>query len=171
MKSSYVITFIGDDRPGMVEALSSVIERNGGNWHDSRLSQLAGKFAGLILVSLPAKSGQTLETELKALSATGLSVRVSATGETTGTESGRPITLSVMGLDRPGIVMEISRALAQRQINVLEMDSSVSSGPMSGEMMFSARITAAIPEDTDMENLSDSLEDIANQMTLDIDLD
>ena len=51
METSYVITFIGDDRPGLVEQVASVIENNRGNWHESRLSQLGGKFAGLVPVS------------------------------------------------------------------------------------------------------------------------
>ena len=171
MDTSYIITFIGDDRPGLVEQLSSVIENNSGNWHESRLSQLGGKFAGLILVSLPASSSDSLESELKALSATGLSVRVTPTTETNLAGGGRSITLTVLGPDRLGIVREISRALAERNINVVEMDSQVDSAAMSGESLFKARIDAHIPNDTDLDDLQDSLDEIANHMTLDIDLD
>jgi len=171
VETSYIVTFIGDDRPGLVEQLSSVIESNRGNWHESRLSQLGGKFTGLILVSLPDESGDTLQADLKALSASGLSVRVTPTGVGTVSAHGRDITLSVIGPDRLGIVREISRALAERQINVVEMDSQVGSAPMSAEMIFKARIDAQIPQDTDMDDLSDTLEEIANHMTLEIDLE
>tara|TARA_R110002110_G_scaffold66978_1_gene183082 strand:- start:186008 stop:186526 length:519 start_codon:yes stop_codon:yes gene_type:complete len=169
VQTSYIITFIGDDRPGLVEQLSSTIERNGGNWHESRLSQLGGKFAGLVLVSLPASGGPKLEADLKALSASGLSVRVTSTSKATAAaEEGRNIRLSVIGPDRLGIVREISRALASRNINVIEMDSHVSSAPMSAEMLFEARIDAWIPESANLDDLSDNLDDIANQMTLEI---
>ncbi len=171
MDTSYIVTFIGDDRPGLVEELSSVIESNRGNWLESRLSQLGGKFAGLILVSLPSESGAGLEAELKALAASGLSVRVTPTSDALPAEGGREITLSVLGPDRLGIVKEISRALAERQINVVEMDTHVESAPMSGEFLFRARIDAHIPGDTDMGDLLDRLEEIADHMTLDIDLD
>ena len=171
MQTSYIITFIGDDRPGLVEQLSSIIERNGGSWHESRLSQLGGKFAGLILVSLPSDGGPSLETDLSALAASGISVRVTATGESAASVPGRGITLTVIGPDRLGIVREISHALAQRQINVLEMDSQVDSTPMSAEMIFSARIEAWIPETTNMDDLRDTLDEIADHMTLEIDLD
>ena len=171
MESSYILTFIGDDRPGLVEQLSSVIESNRGSWHESRLSQLGGKFAGLILVSLPEDSGAALETDLKALASSGLSVRVTPTNDAAAAHSGREITLTVIGPDRLGIVREISRALAQRQVNVVEMDSHVDSAPMSAEMIFRARIDALIPQDTDMDDLSDTLEEIANHMTLEIDLE
>ncbi|MEP4147970.1 MAG: ACT domain-containing protein [Halioglobus sp.] len=171
MDTSYIITFIGDDRPGLIEQLSSVIESNRGNWHESRLSQLGGKFAGLILVSLPTASGPDLEAELKALSASGLSVRVTQTNDTAIITGGKAITLTVLGPDRLGIVREISRALAEREINVVEMDSQVDSAAMSGELLFKARIDAQIRENTNMDDLHDTLEDIANNMTLDIDLD
>jgi len=169
--TSYIITFIGDDRPGLVEELSRVIENNRGNWHESRLSQLGGKFAGLVLVSLPEESSASLEANLKGLSASGLSVRVTPTEGASNAGVGRPVALSVIGPDRLGIVKEISRALAERKINVVEMDSHVSSAPMSAEMIFHARIEAEIPRDTDLDDLHDTLDEIANHMTLEIDLE
>ncbi|MDH5173282.1 MAG: glycine cleavage system protein R [Gammaproteobacteria bacterium] len=171
METSYIVTFIGDDRPGLVESLSRVIESNRGNWLESRLSQLGGKFAGLVLVMLPGENGETLEAELKALSSSGLSVRVTPASAMAATSPGRSITLTVIGPDRLGIVREISRALAQREVNVVEMDSEVSSAPMSAEMIFRARIDAQIPEHIDLEDLEDSLEEIANVMTLEIELE
>lgn len=170
METSYIVTFIGDDRPGLVEQLSQTIEKNGGNWHESRLSQLGGKFAGLILVSLPVDGGPSLEADLNGLASSGLSVRVTATGEKVAPTPGREITLTVIGPDRKGIVREISRALAQREINVLEMDSQVDSAPMSAELIFSARIEAWIPEATNVDDLWVSLDEIANQMTLEVEL-
>ena len=171
MATSYIVTFIGDDRPGLVEQLSSVIQRNGGNWLESRLSQLGGKFAGLILVTLPADDGKALEADLNALAASGISVRVTPTTERKAPEAGRNITLTVLGPDRLGIVREISHALAKRQINVTNMESEVRSAPMSAEMIFSANIEAWIPEGTRLDDLQDTLDDIANHMTLEIDLE
>ncbi len=172
MDASYIITFIGDDRPGLVEQLSSTIENSQGNWLESRLSQLGGKFTGLILVSLPADSADGLEAELKGLASSGLSVRVTpAAGAVTSAAEGKTIVLTVLGPDRLGIVKEISRALAGHNINVVEMDSHVDSAAMSGEMLFHARIEAQVPTDTDIDNLHASLDEIANHMTLEIDLE
>jgi glycine cleavage system regulatory protein len=171
VETSYIVTFIGDDRPGLVEALSRVIESNRGNWLESRLSQLGGKFAGLVLVSLPGENGAALEADLKGLSSSGLSVRVTPAHAVASGKRGRCITLTVIGPDRLGIVREISRALAQREVNVVEMDSEVTSAPMSAESLFSARIDAEIPEHIDLDDLEDSLEEIANHMTLEIELE
>ncbi len=172
MDTSYIVTFIGDDRPGLVEQLSQVIENNSGNWHESRLSQLGGKFAGLVLVSLPEARGATLEADLKALSASGISVRVTPTSAVASAAEGvSRVTLSVLGPDRLGIVKEISRALAERQVNVVEMDSEVRSAPMSAELLFHARIDAHIPAHVSLDELHDAMEEIANQMTLEIDIE
>ena len=89
---------------------------------------------------------------------------VAASGE------GRRISLAVLGPDRPGIVREISRALAAEQVNVIDMESEVSSAPMSGEPMFRADILAEIPQSASMDVLADALDAIAEQMTLEIDL-
>lgn len=171
METSYIVTFIGDDRPGLVESLSRVIESNRGNWLESRLSQLGGKFAGLVLVKLADENGAALQADLKALSSTGLSVRVTPAMPLPSRRRGRDITLRVIGPDRLGIVREISRALAQREVNVVEMDSEVSSAAMSAELIFRARIDAEIPDHVDLDDLEDSLEEIAESMTLEIELE
>jgi len=155
-----------------VEKLSSTIEQMGGNWQESQLSQLGGKFAGLILVGLAGGDGAALEAALKGLASSGLSVRVTPAADVyTTAQSGRSIRLSVLGPDRPGIVREVARALAQREINVVEMESQVESAPMSSELLFRALIQAQVPAATDLEELLEQLESIANQMTLDIDLE
>lgn len=176
VQTSFIVTFIGDDRPGLVEQLSAAIEKNRGNWQESKLSQLGGKFAGLILVSLPADGGPSLEADLAALAASGISVRVAAVDTIADVRlpaslPGRSIKLTVIGPDRRGIVREISRELAQRQINVLEMTTDVQSAPMSAQMIFTARIDAWVPEAASMDDLWASLDEIADNMTLEIDLE
>lgn len=174
MQHNFMVTFIGDDRPGLVDRLSSIIEAQGGNWNESRLSQLGGKFAGLILVSLATNDPQPLEDALRDLSATGVSVRVTPTADIAQSAaqatSGRRVSLNILGPDRPGIVKEIAHALAERDINVIEMHSNVSSAPMSAELLFAAQVEAVIPQDSNLDELGLSLEAIANTMTLEIDL-
>ncbi|MEM1155213.1 MAG: ACT domain-containing protein [Pseudomonadota bacterium] len=171
MQPAYIVTFIGDDRPGLVESLSEVIEQRGGNWLESRLSQLGGKFAGLVLVSLPEEHANSLEKELKNLAASGLSVRVTPAGIQSDSYRGRHIKLTLIGPDRSGIVRQISKALAQSGVNVVEMESAVESAPMSAELLFKARIDAEIPEHFSLDELDEQLDVIANTMTLDIELD
>ncbi|NND67470.1 MAG: ACT domain-containing protein, partial [Halioglobus sp.] len=113
----------------------------------------------------------SLERELATLSASGLSVSVNATDGVPATAERIDLRLSVIGPDRPGIVKEVSRALAERKINVVEMDSHVAPAAMSAENLFNATISASVPAETNLDELSDSLDDIANQMTLDIEIE
>ena len=169
MQTTFIISFIGEDRPGLVEALSDAISRHGGNWLESRLSQLAGKFTGLVSISLPEESSEALQEDLKNLSEAGLSVRLTpCTGQVANKEHARLITLTILGPDRPGIVREIAAALSSRAINVVDMESYVSSAPMSAELLFHARVEAELPEQGNLEELGDSLDAIANEMDVDI---
>ena len=79
VETCYIISFLGDDRPGLVKQVAQVVAENQGNWLDSQLSQLGGKFAGLILISLPSASGEDLEIALKELSHSGFRVQVTPT--------------------------------------------------------------------------------------------
>jgi len=53
MTQHLVLTVIGDDRPGLVEALSHVVAEHHGNWSESRMAHLADKFAGIVTVTVP----------------------------------------------------------------------------------------------------------------------
>lgn len=172
MDTSFIITFIGDDRPGLVEELSSTISARGGNWLESRLTRLAGKFAGLIRVSLPAERGDELEQALRGLSEKGLSVRVTPARHDPQPSTGlRDIRLTIFGLDRPGIVREVAAALAAKNINIVELESSVESAPMSAESLFCASVEAQLSDLCDFDELAGELDEIARQMLLDIHLE
>ena len=73
-----------------------------------------------------------------------------------------------VGQDRPGIVKQISRSLAQHQVNVEELHTERSSAPMSGEMLFQATIEVLAPADCDLAALRQSLEKIAADLMVEI---
>ena len=52
MATSLVLTFVGDDRPGLVNAISQAVAAHAGTWLESRSVRLAGKFAGVVLVRM-----------------------------------------------------------------------------------------------------------------------
>lgn len=170
MRTSFVFTFIGDDKPGLVERLSNTVASHGGNWLDSRLAQLAGKFAGIIRVSVPDPRASGLADALRALAGDGFNITIEQTSIMADDERPLRFELSVVGLDRPGIVKEVSRALASRNINVLELDTHLGSAPMTGEPLFQADARIAAPASTNMGELAEQLDAIANELTIEIDL-
>ena len=75
----FVLTVSGDDRPGLVSAISAIVNARGGSWEHSQLSQLAGKFAGIVLVSVPDGEDDGLVVDLVALESQGIQVAVERT--------------------------------------------------------------------------------------------
>src|SRR5947208_1444052 len=110
--TSLVLTLIGPDRPGLVEAVAEVIAAQGGNWLESRMAHLAGKFAGVLRAEVPEDRARTVIEALGRLEERGLRVVVEVAGGAAGVTDRRPMELEVVGLDRPGIVREISQLLA-----------------------------------------------------------
>ena len=67
MTTTLVLSVIGNDRAGLVKALADVIEQEGGNWERSHLSELAGKFAGIVVVTVPSERAEGLRAALEPL--------------------------------------------------------------------------------------------------------
>jgi len=165
----YVITFIGDDRTGIVEQLAAAISHHGGNWLESRVSQLEGKFAGIISIELDGSVAE-LESALKQLPAGTWSAHVTP-ADGTPPAQGSNISLALVGPDRAGIVREISSALAQAGISVVSMDTALDNAAFTGEPLFRASLKAYAPPTVPREQWADRLFAIGDAMGLDIDLD
>jgi glycine cleavage system regulatory protein len=166
-----VFTFIGADRPGLVQMLSDAVARCGGNWLESRMSTLAGQFAGIVEVEIDAGQVAQLRDGLQALASQGLTVVVAGSSAALDESASRRLRLSIIGPDRPGIVREVSGALAAHQINVLEMDTSLTNAPMSGEPLFEAIAEIRVPRSLNLAELNGRLDEIADALTIDIDLE
>ena len=71
-----VLTLIGPDRPGIVEAVAEPIAAHGGNWLESRMAHLGGQFAGILRVEVPDANAAALAEALRKLEQRGLRVTV-----------------------------------------------------------------------------------------------
>ncbi len=107
--ATFIFTVVGDDRPGLVSALSAPINAHGASWERSQMSRLAGKFAGIVLVTVADERFDALVADLTALSAQGLQVALERTDEPVERESQR-LHLELLGADHPGIVTPAARA-------------------------------------------------------------
>ena len=166
-----VLTVLGDDRPGLVESLSHTITTHDGNWLESRMARLAGKFAGILRASVPETQVDALTHALRGLESHGLRILLewSATDELL--QHDRWLTLDLVGTDRPGIIRAISRALAGRGINIDALHTEYTSAPMSGEMLFKATAQLRVPSQVTIAELQDDLEQLAHDLMVDITLE
>jgi glycine cleavage system regulatory protein len=171
MQRSLVMTIIGEDRPGLVESVANLVAEHGGNWLKSRMSRLGGQFAGILRVEVPEEKEQSLLDALKRLDAQGLSVLIHA-DKPKPAATKRPLSvLDITGQDRPGIIREISRALANFDVNVEELNTECVSAAMSGEALFKAHATLNIPESCNLPELLKTLEKIAADLFVDVSLE
>jgi glycine cleavage system regulatory protein len=171
MQRSIVMTIIGEDRPGLVDSVASLVAEHGGNWLESRMSRLGGHFAGILRAEVPAEKEQSLLDDLKKLDASGLKVVVHS-DKTKAAVAKKPLSvLEIVGQDRPGIIRDISHALASFGVNVEELQTECVSAAMSGEMLFKARATLSIPESCNLQELLKRLEKIAADLFVDVSLE
>lgn len=168
MTTYLVLTVIGDDRPGLVEALAQTIAAHDGNWLESNMSHLAGKFAGILQLSVPDAQADALVLALEELPASLRIVIERSSGEAAPVAAEHAVRLSLVGNDRPGIVREVSRALAAQQINVEMLETECRSAPMSGESLFHARALLRVPADLSLDAVRSQLERIADDLIVDI---
>jgi glycine cleavage system regulatory protein len=161
------MTVIGRDRPGLVDAVARLVVGHGGNWLESRMCQLGGEFAGILRVSVPAEQEAALGRDLEQLKAQGLTVVARASRVSETPEAGRLARFEIVGQDRPGIVHQISSALANQAVNVEELNTECISAPMSGETLFKAEAKVHVPASCDMVRLRAELEKIASDLLVD----
>jgi glycine cleavage system regulatory protein len=162
------MTIIGPDRTGLVESVAQVVADHGGNWLESRMCRLGGEFAGILRIELPVEKRQMLLDALQALQGRGLTVVVRPDEAAASATQGRQARLEIVGHDRPGIVRQITHALARANVNVEEFSSECVSAPMSGETLFKAAARLQLPERCDLSALKTDLEKIADDLLVDI---
>jgi glycine cleavage system regulatory protein len=170
MRTSVVLTVIGDDKPGIVEQLAERVLATGANWEESRMARLAGKFAGLLRVSVEADQADALAAALHALEAGGLRVIVERSSAAAAPVPDA-IELALLGNDRPGIVRDIARALAQHGVNIEELETEVRSAPMSGDALFHARASLRVPQGVSTGRVREVLEALAGELMVDLTLE
>lgn len=162
----FVLTVIADDKPGLVESLAKVIENNSASWLESSMSQLAGKFAGLLRISVEEEHADDLEAELMSLEGLKLVIERVENENTHGS----PLTVdfNLVANDRPGIIREISHVLAELSVNVEDLVSYCEAAPMSGEQLFKASAKVKAPPSLELEKLQAALENLADDMIVEV---
>ena len=165
MRTSLVLTVIGTDRPGIVEQISDQVLAAGANWEESRMARLAGKFTGVLRISVDTGQADHLADLLRTLG--DLTVVVERSPDVDVSRF-RSLTLELVGNDRPGIVRDISHVLARHGVNIEELETEVTSAAMSGEPVFRARALVRLPESANVNDIRDTLEAMADHLLVDL---
>lgn len=166
--TTLILTVAGSDRPGLVAAVAAVVDAHGGNWESSQLAELAGVFAGVIQVAVPAEQEEDLQQALRALDGT-LTVSVHTGADAPARD--QRITLQILGNDRPGIVREVSAVLRAHDLSIHDMTTETRDAAMAGGRLFEASVAATVPASADLAALRADLERLTSELQVDITLD
>ncbi len=166
-----VLTAIGDDRAGLVSALAGAVASEGGNWLESQMARLGGKFAGIVLVEAPQDRLDSLVAAVQALSAEHLlDVAVTLAEGAPAAAPGTRMALHLLGHDSPGIVREVSGVLAGKGVTIDELSTYTMHAPMGDGVLFEADAIVRLPDELGTEELRAALEGIASELMVDLDL-
>jgi glycine cleavage system regulatory protein len=168
VKTPVVLTFIGHDRPGLVNAISEKVAASDGTWLESRLAHLAGEFAGILLVNVPEPNIAGLTASLRDLESAGLRIAIEMSSCLPTLGSLRTVKLELVGNERPGIVRDVTQSLTRLGINIEEFSSRVEGAPFSGEEMFRASARLRVPDDLASDHLRKTLERLAAEIMVDL---
>lgn len=162
-----VLTVVGDDRPGLVKALADVVVDHDGNWERSEFSELAGAFAGIVLVRVPSHRTDALVDAMQGLDGM-LRVSVHARPQPTSDSALPRVTISVLGNDQPGIVQELSSVIEAHGASIDGFTSHTREAPMAGGTLFDATITVRMSGSTDAATVTAALERVAQDLQVDL---
>lgn len=169
MSVDLVLTFVGPDKTGLVEDIAETVAAHGGNWLESRMTRLAGRFAGVLRVAVAPERAPLLHGALEHL-ADGLTVVVQEVVEPKPRPGAVLVHLDVLGNDRPGIIRDLAARLTSQGVNVEEMETECKSAPMSGQAIFHVIATVALPEGLALEGLMQELEGIGHDLMVEMTL-
>jgi len=170
MNNQLVITALGEDRPGIVGALSEALTSCKLNIEDSRMSVLGGEFALLMLVSGVAESIEAFVSNISSLeSKLNMKLLLKSTEPRVATVL-VPCSVEVVSIDHPGIVQEITSFFSQHNINIVKMDTNCYPAAHTGATMFALNMTIGVPTEQSIASLREEFTSLCDDLNLDANL-
>ena len=165
--NNLIISAVGSDRPGIVSEISGVITSHGGNVEESRMSRLGSDFAIIMLVTVAPDWKESLEVALKSITELNITTKPTTLLQV---GDGRQFSINLNGADNEGIVKVLSKYLAKKSINILEIETHISQAPVSGTPLFNLNASVSIPHDVEEEVIQADLSQIAQDLGVEIQL-
>lgn len=174
MKTYFILSAMGKDRPGMVADVSEVIYECGGNIEDSSMSLLRNHFALLLLFSTEREEvNQKLSSALKRLE---WEKKLTVFYSPISFEEAYPkikeetdrFKITTSGVDHAGIVFRICQMLADRGVNIVDMKTQRILSPESGTPLFEMDMEINVPRTISEQGLRDDLHRLGNELVIDL---
>ena len=168
MQNHFVISALGNNRPGLVHQLSKAVKDCGCNILDSRMAVLGGEFALILLLAGTWDAIAKIESMIPrledSLDLTLISRRTEVREKVANL---MPYAVEVVASDRPGIVHDIAQFFSSRDINIEELFTGSYAAAHTGTPMFSLHVTISVPTNTSIAALRGEFMDLCDQLNLD----
>jgi len=166
-----ILSVLGQDRPGILAAVSGALYRVDGNIENVSQTTLQTQFAGIFIASIPEKVGigELTDRLEKALAPLGMNVHVEPLGsapEIQPPAACEPFVITTKGPDRKGLVAKITAIMASYNANITNLQAIFKGGDNPGDNIMIYEVD--VPIDINRQNLCDELRDQAKQLALDI---
>lgn len=168
-----ILTAIGSDRPGLVEEVSEYIFQRGGNIEDSRMVNLRGQFAMMMLVAGDEATLARVRGDLWQLSQkSNLQAELRPATDQVGTASAQsvPYRLTATAIDQPGLVHRIAHLLRSADVNIESLETRLAPAPITGAPLFEMELIISIPRTTPVGRLREQIAALCNQINIDWEL-
>ena len=169
----WVVTAVGPDRPGIVGELTGHLHEAGANLLDSRMVNLRGQFALVVLFEhADGAAGERLAQSLPQVGERmGLRLTVTRQGPSARAAEGVPFRLKTYSMDRPGIVHRVTRLLQTHGVNIEELETRQESAAFSGAPLFLMEMRLTVPPALAVRKLRSELEALCDSLNCDVDLE
>ena len=172
MNSEIVITAVGPDRPGLVDELTGALHERRANIADSRMVNLRGRFAVILLVELPDESVDAMRGDLPQIGdRIGLDISIAPQTASADAINGIPYRLRTYAMDQPGIVHSITHVLHAQGVNIEELQTRLEPGSVSGTPLFTMELRMVVPTGVQFPTLRRELETLCDRLNCDVDLE
>lgn len=167
-----IVNAIGPDRPGIVGQFTGHLHAAGANVLDSRMVNLRGQFALLLLIeaapaaiaglrqSLPAAAGQL-----------GLRLDVTDVATSAAPARGIPFRLKTYSMDQPGIVHRVADLLREFSVNIEDLSARQESAPFMGTPLFVMEMRVTVPPAVSIQALRSKLQALCDALNCDVDFE
>jgi glycine cleavage system transcriptional repressor len=167
-----LLSALGRDRPGIVAALTGVLLEHGANLEDSQMTILRGHFAVMLILGVPE---QTDVDRLSAdLDAAGRELELEALFlrdvQDLGPDAPEPSHIvTVYGLDHPGIVHRATTELAERGIDITDLNTRLLEDE-GEEPVYALMMEVALPPGQELDELRQALAEVGKRERVEVSL-
>ena len=168
-----ILTAIGADRPGLVDEVSEFIFARGGNIEDSRMVNLRGQFAMMVLIGAQEQTISRLRSEIWQLQQqSGLQIELRpATAATSASAQAIPYRLRASAIDQPGLVHRLSHLLRGANVNIESLETHLKPAPITGTPMFEMELIVSVPRATSIAKLKEEVAGVCGELNIDFELE